>query len=125
MLPDPAGASRSLDNDYGITHGPNSPDVHEVALLTADGVELDPDISPGYARATVAAEDWPAAIAGSKSVLVTFGEPTAEWQTAAGWQLIDPANGVLWDRGDLFDQLVVTGPGAAPLVAITVSYQPA
>lgn len=126
MLPDVIAQDLSLDNDYGATHGPNSPDEHEVMLLGADGLELDSVTSPGYERAIVTAADWPPASGGSKSVRVTFAPPEAEWEPIAGWQLIDASTGVRWEAGALYDPLYVTdASGEGPVITITVSYQPA
>lgn len=124
MLVDELARNASLDNDYGTTRGPNAADSHEVALLDTDGLEVDSTTAPGYARATVVPADWPPAEEGQKTVVVTFAAPTDEWTPVAGWQLIDPATGAVWDDGDLVDLLLVTSASDdGPTVVVTVAYQ--
>lgn len=119
---DVAAQNASLDNDYGVNHGPGSPDSHDLALFTDHpaygGVEVT---GPGYARVTVAAADWPDADGGAKSVTKTFPDPTDAWTDGAYWVLFDVSTA--WDYAPLTEPLNVTGPGAGPLVTITI-YHP-
>lgn len=114
----------SLDNDYGVTRGPNAPDSHELALFLGHpllgGVELSGN---GYARATVLPGDWVAAADGAKSATVTFADPTGEWQAVDYYALYDAADGTtLWEVVSLAEPLEVTGAGTGPTVTFTVFY---
>lgn len=121
MLIDVAARNASLDNDYGTTRGPNAAASHQVALYDEDGVELS---SAGYARVTLPAASWPAAVDGQKSATVVFPAPTGEWLPAVSWRLI--AGGVTWDGGDFYDPLYVTAAsGTGPSVTVTVYYSTA
>lgn len=121
---DVTAANASIDNDYGVTRGPNAADVHVVALVDEDGAELDAVTSPGYERAFVFPEDWPPAAGGQKSVLVTFPSPTGEWIPVAGWRLLDADTGAEWDAGDLFDLLEVTTESTdGAQLSVTVFYE--
>lgn len=116
----------SLNNDYGATCGPNAPAEHELALFFGDplqdGVELDIADCPGYYRMTIEQADWPAAVDGSKELLLQLYAPTGEWQTAAThWALI-AAGEVVWDVGQLAEPLVITGAGDGPQILISIFY---
>lgn len=138
--------NRSLDNDYGSTHGPNSPasftlglftgdpladgeevtDTTEVDTLDADGnVTGTEEVANGYARAAVAHSDFlPAADGVKTSDPVGFPDTLAEWpDTVTHWQLFDASTGEAWDSGELVDGgLEVSGPGSGPTVALSIFY---
>lgn len=144
---DVAAQNASLDNDYGTTHGPNAADSFELALFIgdplADGTEVesitevdtfDGEGAPtgtelvenGYARAAVAHGDFAPAVDGEKSTPdpVPFPDALAEWPgPATHWQLYDADTGAAWDSGEFAeDGLDVTGPGAGPLVRLSIYY---
>lgn len=130
---DQAAMERSLDNDYGATRGPNSPDSFEVMLLDSFGNEipdtsLDEDgvteIPNGYARATHDNDDWLPADEGVKvSGVVTFPAPLADWETAYYWALRDPLTDQRWDYAPLTEPLDISGAGSdQPTLIMTVFY---
>lgn len=120
---DVAAQNASLDNDYGATHGPASPDAHELALFAGDpmtdGVEIT---GAGYAPAAVSNDSaWPAADNGSKSRDVTFAAPTGEWDEATHWLLRDPVTGAGWDCAPFDEPLDVTAASdTGPLVTVQI-----
>lgn len=133
---DMAAMNASLDNDYGLTHGPNAPDSHDLALFDGDpmlfdddGVtplhaELDATTAPGYGRVTIPNDAaWAAAADGAKALAagtVQLPAPIDAWVEASHWALI--ADGVMWDCGPLTEVLEVTEAGDGPLVAPVVFY---
>jgi hypothetical protein len=132
---DVAAMNASLDNDYGTTRGPNAAASHELALFNGDpmidvadggGTELTALDNPGYARVTVSPADWLPAANGRKDLTSPKQLPatTGEWlESPTHWALI--AAGVMWDCAPLNEPLEVTGPGAGPLVSVTVFYDDA
>lgn len=128
---DVAAMNASLNNDYGVSTGPNAPASHECALFNGDplideadggGVELNSTDCPGYARVLLSQAGWPAAVDGVKSRLVTFPDATGEWSVGAThWALIATGE-VFWDCGEIPDPLEVTGAGDGPQVEVTVFY---
>lgn len=123
---DVAAQNSSLDNDYGVSAGPNAPSEHELAIFAGDplldGAELTDADCPGYSRLTVEQGDWPAAADGAKTLSVNLYAPTGEWSTVGThWALI-AAGEVVWDCGEFVDPVVVTGAGDGPLVVVTVFY---
>lgn len=144
---DTAAQNKSLDNDYGTTHGPNSPtsfllalyvgdpenggvelaNQTEVDVVDASGVVTGTQLLPnGYAPAAVAHADFAAATAGVKATTapVQFADATQEWpDTVTHWQLVDAGDGTRWDAGLLAeDGLTVTGAGPGPTVAVSIFY---
>jgi hypothetical protein len=143
---DTAAMNRSLDNDYGATHGANSPASFQVALFIGDpmtdGVEVanttEVDdglggtifVPNGYARVTIANDaSWAAAADGEKSTAVAVQFPTALAEYPGDpdhWALFDAANPTqMWDNAALVEELTVTAAGAGPLLgvgALTVFY---
>jgi hypothetical protein len=130
--------SRSLDNDYGTTRGPNAPSSHKLALFVGDpmvpltdggGVECDSVNHPGYGRVTVSPGDWLAAVDGRKDLAAPKQLPatTGEWDPEpTHWGLFDgDDNTTLWDCGPLTEPLQVTGAGSGPLVSVRVYYDDA
>ncbi len=123
---DQAAQEASLDNDYGVTHGPHAPDSFEVALFDVDptlgGVEL---AGNGYAPGTIGndADFAPAADGVKQSAApVAFPDATAPWETARYWVLRDPLTGVRWDYAPLAQPLDVTAAGPGPTVALAIFY---
>ena len=127
----------SLDNDYGVTHGPNSPDSHEVILYIGnpefDGFEV-PDttdlgagpVPNGYARGSIDNDaSWSPAVDGQKSTAapVVFPDALAAYPgtvTHAG--LRNPDTGGIADVVPLLAPLDVTDAGPPPEVSLTVFY---
>lgn len=133
MLRDIAAQNASLDNDYGPTRGPHTPDELEVALLETRDVATELSATTdvegvptgnGYARPTHSSDDWLAAADGVKttSVPLNFGTPTLAWQTARWAALIEPVTGVVWDVVKLVEPVTVTGAGSPVLGPISVAY---
>lgn len=132
---DRAAMSRSLDNDYGTTRGPNAADSHFLALFDGDPMVPLEDgggeevVGNGYARVTVLPADWSPATDGYKPLTTPkqFPNTTGEWPTGAShWALFDGADGTtMWDCGPLTEVLEVTGAGAGPMVSIAVFYDDA
>jgi len=128
-LLDPGAMSKSLDNDYGTTRGPNSAASHQLALFFDDpSLSTNPtDVEitgGGYARVTVNPADWLPADAGRKELATPaqFPATTAEWlESATHWGLYG-SDGVWWDYGPLGEPLEVTGAGDGPLVMPVVFY---
>lgn len=144
---DLAAQNASLDNDYGTTHGPNSPASFLLALFVGDplagGVEvsnlsevdvLDDDgnitgteiVSNGYARAAVAHADFAPADEGIKATTnpVAFANALAEWpDTVTHWQLYATDGTTAWDSGAIADPLLdITAEGPGPTVALSIFY---
>lgn len=120
---DIAAQNLSLDNDYGVTRGPNAPDSHQVALFVTNpalgGVEVS---GPGYARVTLNSDGWAAAVDGAKTVTVTFPNPTGAWTQATYWGLYDPVGADWWDCAPLASALNVTGASSGPVIVLAVYY---
>lgn len=131
----------SLDNDYGPTRGPNSPDNFTVHLFagdptTPDGVELSDEsevddgvggtmtVPNGYAPAAMSNDDWAPADGGIKlsDPNPVFDAPLEEWETATHWAIKDPVTGLWWDSAPLTAELDVTGPGSPVAVQLAVFY---
>lgn len=130
-LRDLAAQEASLDNDYGPTRGPHSPDVFEVALFAGDpavdGVEVPVDVDgelTGYEPAAMSNDAWNPAEDGVKtSHEIQFADPLTEWpETVTHAALRDPATGVVWDVVELEEPLDVTGPGVIPPVVLPIFY---
>lgn len=129
--------NRSLDNDYGTTRGPNAPAGHLLALFVSDpmlsvenggNIECSAASHPGYARVSVAPENWLPAANGRKDLAAPkqFPATTGEWDPEPEyWALYDSAGAVMWDCGPLSDPLQVTGAGSGPLVSVSVFYDDA
>lgn len=128
---DQAAQERSLDNDYGPTRGPNSPDSFEVAFFVGDplvdGTEVPTHVDgipTGYARAVHDNDDWELAAGGVKPTLpITFADALTEWpETVTHAALFDPVAGEWWDTVELEEPLDVTGPGTIPPFVLPVFY---
>lgn len=125
---DVAAQNASLDNDYGATHGSNSPSSHLLALFAGDptiaGVELAS--TGGYARVTVANDaTWAASVSGLKTTVapVAFAAATAAWSdTATHWALLDSV-GVMWDCARLSAPITVTAAGPVPTVSPEIFFE--
>lgn len=138
---DTAAQNKSLDNDYGATHGPNAPTNFEVALFIGDpmldGIEVTPTseteagtVANGYLRADLANDaSWAAAVDGLKTTAASVQFPTtlAEYPgTVTHFALIDAADSTtMWDCAPLVEPLDVTSAGAGPAVSLTVFYDDA
>ena len=115
----------SLDNDYGVTRGPNAPDAHELALFTGDpmlgGVEIS---GGGYVRAPVPPAAWGTAVGGAKSATVTFADTTSDWLTnVTHWLLLDAADSTTrWDSASFAEAGQITDMGDGPVVTVTIFY---
>lgn len=122
--------NRSLDNDYGATHGTNAPTSHELVLFAGDpavdGVELDGTSCPGYSAVAVANDaGWPAASEGRKSRLVDFPAPTGEWElTATHWGLRNPDTSGLADVNALAEPVIVPEAGGTLSIVVEVHHGP-
>lgn len=122
-IKDTAAQNASLDNDYGATHGANSPAAHELVLFSGDpmidGIEIT---GSGYAPAAVANDaGWPSADGGSKSRIVNFAAPTGPWDEADHWALRDPVSGTVWDCAPLTEPLDITSASPfGPAVSIQI-----
>jgi hypothetical protein len=125
---------KSLDDDYGASHGSNAPASHDLALFFSDPllasdpttVELDSTNSPGYARVTINNDaTWAAASGGQKLLAagyVTMPDPTDTWlQTATHWGLLG-SDGKWWDCGELQAPLIVSSAGSGPVVSPAIFY---
>lgn len=144
---DTAAQNASLDNDYGTTHGPNSPASFLLALFTGDpegdGLEVEDatevDVldgdgnvtgttleANGYARAAVAHSDFAASVDGVKATTdpVQFADALAEWpDTVTHWQLYAVDGTTAWDSGVIEGGgLDVTEAGAGPAVSVSIFY---
>lgn len=139
---DLAAQNASLDNDYGETHGPHSPDSFQLALFVGDPLsggeelagqtEVDADgggtelVDNGYARPAVQHSDFTPAAEGIKatSLPVQFPDVLAEWpDTVTHWQLYADDGVTAWDGGAISDpQLDVTGAGPGPTVSLAIFY---
>jgi hypothetical protein len=128
---DQAAQERSLDNDYGPTRGPNSPDTLEVAFFAGDplldGVEVPADVDgvpTGYAPAVHDNDDWEPAADGIKQTLpIIFPDALTEWpETVTHAMFRDPVTGECWDTVELEEPLDVTGPGTIPPVVLPIFY---
>lgn len=128
---DQAAQERSLDNDYGVTRGPNSPDSFEVVLFVGDpdlgGTEVPASVEgegTGYARATLDNDAWLTAVAGVKeSQPIAFADALAEWpDTVTHAALYDPIGGAWWDCVPLAEPLDVTGPGEITPLVFSIFY---
>lgn len=127
MIRDTAAQNKSLDNDYGATHGPNAPASHSLALFAGDpnltGTELTS--AGGYARVTVTnnGTNWPAAANGVKVCAVqTFPVSTAAWSdVATHWALFDGTT--CWDTGTLDEEIDVSAAGVTATAAPKIFYQ--
>jgi hypothetical protein len=127
---------KSLDDDYGASHGSNAPASHDLVLffsnpmLVSDPttVELDSTDCPGYGRATITNDaTWAAASGGQKALAagsVALPAPTAAWATSATYYGLLGSDGKWWDCGPLLAPLVITSAGPAPTVAPVIFYNP-
>lgn len=128
-LRDVGAMNASLDNDYGSTHGPNSPTSgYEACLFIGDpltgGVEM---AGHGYARVNVAHADFAAAAGGFKSPTdpVQFPATTGDWtDSVTHWALIDHGDHTtMWDCGPLTYPLDVSAASTVgPLLTFSVYY---
>lgn len=124
---DTAAMDASLDNDYGLTRGPNAASSHSLAFfrgdpMTEDGVELDAGDCPGYARITVTAAQWLASADGFKStVLLTFPSTTGAWADFPTHAAMLDGD-TMWDCVPLLEPLAVTSAGPGPRLTFTVFY---
>lgn len=126
-----AAMNSSLDNDYGATHGPNSPSTWQLALFVGNpeileaeggGVELNSTDDPGYARTTVSHTDFPAAVDGIKTFTVIFPNSTGEWEhSPTHWALIASGESI-WDTGELDQEYDITGAGPGPVIQGNIYY---
>lgn len=122
---DVAAMNASLDNDYGTSHGSNSPTSgHEVALLDADGNELS---GGGYARVVLAHSGWEPADNGYKNPTnpIQFPATSGSWpEEAVAWALFSHDDSVtMWDYGPLTNPLDVTAASTAgPVLTFSVYY---
>ena len=129
---DEAAMNRSLDNDYGDDHGPNSPASFLVALFVGDpmiaaidggGVEANSTDQPGYARVAISHSDFPAAADGLKTLQVAFPATTGEWSpSVTHWAILDASTLDMWDTGELSEEFDVTGAGPSPVVECDIYY---
>lgn len=124
---DTAARTRSLDNDYGPTAGPQAPSSHLLALYVGDPMTTGVEVTgPGYERVEVPPAAWLPAADGMKLTdgPVFFPAPTGEWEDAVTHFLLldgdDPTVG--WDSAPLAEPLVVTGPGTPIEVVVAVFY---
>jgi hypothetical protein len=142
-----AAQCASLANDYGATHGPNSPTSFEVALLIVDDdtgglVEVptttdveDEDtgvattVANGYARATVANDSTtfpapdPATGVLTTPPIIGFPASTAEYPgDVVAWALYD--GGVLWDWNYFAtgQRITVSDAGIVPMPVLSIYY---
>lgn len=134
---DLAARNASLNNDYGATHGPNSPDSFEVALFTGDpmtdGVEIadttDTEefgvIPNGYARVVIDNDGPtfpPAVDAVKSSIAIQFPDALAEYpDSVTHWALIDAADSTtMWDCAALIEpyEQTTAGPGPNPVLSV-------
>jgi hypothetical protein len=128
-LRDTTAMNASLDNDYGTTHGPNSPTSgHEVCLFIGDPLTTGVEASGGgYARVTLAHSGWAAAAAGYKAPTnpVQFPATTAAWTgEVTHWALIShDDHTTMWDCGPLTYPLDVTAASTTgPVLTFAVYY---
>lgn len=115
----------SLANDYGPTHGPNSPDSHDLALFNGDPMVVDPSddpgvevTGPGYGRGVIDMADWSVPSGGSILATGAMPTPTGEWDEGTHWALFD--GDTMWDTGALQEPVNVTGAGDPPLVNVQI-----
>lgn len=130
---------RSLDNDYGVTAGPNAASSHLLALYVGDpmipaaeggGTEVDAVDNPGYDRAPVPRASWlPATAEGRKDLVapIVLPDTAGEWDDAPDhWALLDADDpDVMWDCGPLGEPLEVEGAGSGPAVSVSIFYDDA
>lgn len=132
-LRDQAAQEASLDNDYGPTRGPNSPDAFEVALFAGDpdidGVEVPAenvdDEPTGYIRVTLDNDDWLPATGGVKeSQPVSWPPAEGEWpETVTHFALRDPVTGAWWDAAPLEEPLDITSASdTGPVLVLAIFY---
>lgn len=136
---DEAARNKSLDNDYGATHGANAPAAFQVALFTGDpmqdGVEIaaETDIEGvmtpnGYERVIIPNDGtiWAAASGGVKSTLgvVQFPDALEEYpDSVTHWALYDDVDGsTMWDTGELVEPYDQTGAGTGPNPVLSIFY---
>lgn len=116
----------SLANDYGPTHGAQSPDNLELGIWDDDprfgGAELPAD--GGYARVPISHSDFSTPADGKTTILVQLADSTDEWPTPGKWWvIIDADTGDLWDGDALNTPVVVAGAGSFDPMPVTV-YHP-
>lgn len=130
-----AAMRKSLDNDYGSDHGPNSPTSFELALFTGDptidpgdggGVELNSTDCPGYARVAIAHADFePATVDAVKDLtdLAQFPNATGPWDlTARYFVYFDATTDDMWEFGELDEEIEITVAGVGPAIATPIYY---
>jgi hypothetical protein len=133
-----AAQNKSLDNDYGATHGANAPAAHTVRLWIGDpevdGIEV-PDtteteagtVANGYA-AVVAANDattWAAAVDGQKvSVFIEFPAALEAYpDTITHFTTESSTDSTeVWDSGPLLEPIDITSAGDGPSAQLTIFY---
>lgn len=119
--------SALLDMSYGPNRGTLAPDSHTVHLFhgdpqTGDGVELSGN---GYSPVgPVDSDDWPDAVDGIKSMVLTWADPTGPWETATHWATKGDDD-VWWDTAPIANPFTVSGAGPGPDVEISIFYDDA
>lgn len=150
MIGSIAAQCASLANDYGATHGPNSPASFTVGLLIPDPVNfgaliempttttlIDEDtgaestVANGYARATVANDGStfpaPDPTTGELTSVPIEGFPaaTAEYpDTATHWALYDATTGDMWDYAEFpqSERITIAEAGVTPRPVLSIFY---
>lgn len=128
---DVAAWNAILDNTYGATRGPHSPDEFEVALAATQDpatelpatTEVDGEsVANGYARPIIDNDDWlDAEDAVKVSLPFAFPAPTAAWETARWAHMYDTATGTWWNAVPLLKPVDVTGAGDPPAVRLSIA----
>lgn len=114
---------RVLDSMFGVDHSSAMASSHTVHIYTGNpydgGVEIT---GPGYAAVSVDNDaTWPAADTdATKSIDVTFPDPTDAWDDGGCWVLTadDTDDIAAWEFFDA--PLEVDGAGDGPVVTVTV-----
>jgi hypothetical protein len=121
---DLAAMNASLDNDYGLTRGPNAASTHQLALYVGDPMTTGVEVSGhGYARVSVPASKWLAAADGVKQTNgpVQFPTVTSAWpDSPTHFALFD--GDTMWDCCPLITPLDVTSSGPGPTCVPTIFY---